>query len=78
MLFTSDENLRRMQQNAGRIPKGVELSAAEKRHESMEADREMREHQRVRELAFLLIVVPLIVGVVLAVVPWLVALLRAA
>lgn len=59
MLFTSDEDLRQMQRASARIPKGMRLSPEQQRVEAIEADRELREHRRLREFAWLLFIAPI-------------------
>lgn len=59
VLFASDENIRQMQRASARIPKGMTLSPEQQRIESIEADREMREHRRLREFAWLLFIAPI-------------------
>lgn len=71
MLFTSDYDLRDLQRQSGRMPKGMVLSEEQKRAESMEADREMREHQRWRQFAWLLFIAPIWASILIAVVQWL-------
>lgn len=72
MLFASDFVLCDTQRTSARIPTGMKLSPEEQRRESMEADREMREHQRWRQFAWLLFVAPILAGVFVALAQWLV------
>ena len=73
MLFDSDEQLRALQRAAARGVKGapsIPLSPEEQRREVMEAEREMREHQRWRQFAFLLIIVPCLVALAIGIGLW--------
>lgn len=54
MLFASDEVLTQMQQKAKRFPKGVEMPVADQLRTQIDDYRELREHQRWRDFAWLL------------------------
>lgn len=73
MLFTSDEDLRRQQKLEATVPRGMELGDVDKRRERLEAERELREHQRWREFAWLLFIAPIWAALLLALMQWLVA-----
>lgn len=76
MLFTSDEGLRELQRkavrDAARTTNTRDVSPEEQRREAIEADRELREHQRWRQFAFLLFIAPIIVWLVMAIASWIV------
>ena len=69
LLFTSDDQLRQLQR-AARANKGVTISAEEQRREAIEDARELREHARWRQFAFLLFVVPAIMSLATGIVFW--------
>lgn len=72
MLFTSDSDLRQQQRESARAAsyRGMVLSDEERRRESMEADRELREHQRWREFAWLLFIAPILIALLTALAQW--------
>lgn len=73
MLFTSDEHLLRLQQDAKRLPKGVpEMPVADQLRVRVDDARELREHQRWREFAMLLFVWPFVFALLYQVLAWLV------
>ena len=72
MLFTSDEELVRRQQQAKRFPKGLEMSVDSQLRTQVEDSRELREHQRWREFAWLLFVAPIWMAFLLWGVEWLI------
>ncbi|MGH7623657.1 MAG: hypothetical protein ACREMU_15045 [Gemmatimonadaceae bacterium] len=61
-----------MQRRAARVPKGTTLSVEQERRESMEHERELREHRRWRQFAVLLFVVPAIISLVFSVTTYIV------
>lgn len=73
MLFTGDDDLKRMQADAGRWTPRVNLSAEQARYEHIENEREMRNHRRLREFAFLLFILPPLIGIVSIVAQWIAA-----
>lgn len=77
MLFASDDDLRRAQIASARIPKGAVLSLEEQRREAMEADRELREHRRWREFAWLLFIAPIWAGLIIGAAQFIIAKLLA-
>lgn len=63
MLFASDDELLQPQRRLERVPRGLEIPAADLRREAIENARELRAHQRWREFAFLLLVAPVLFAV---------------
>lgn len=68
-LFSSDDDLRQAQR-AARAAKGATLTAEELRREAFDDAREIREHTRWRQFAFLLFVAPVIASILTGIVFW--------
>jgi ferric-dicitrate binding protein FerR (iron transport regulator) len=71
LLFSSDDHVRQLQR-AARATKGVTPSPEEQRREAIDDARELREHARWRQFAFLLFVAPIIVSVATGIAFWIV------
>ena len=75
LLFSSDDQVKQLQR-AARANKGanksVAISPEEQRREAIEDARELREHARWRQFAFLLFIMPAIVSVATGIVFWIV------
>ncbi len=71
LLFSGDDDLRQLQR-AARANKGVTVSPEEQRRDAIEDARELREHARWRQFAFLLFVAPVLVSLVTGIAFWIV------
>lgn len=63
MLFATDEELRQLQTQAGRLKRGETLDPSTARREAIDDARELRAHQRSREFAWLLFVLPGLIAI---------------
>ena len=71
MLFTSDADLIRLQQEAKRLPNGVpEMPIPDQLRVRVDDARELREHQRWREFAWLLFIAPIWMALLISLLGW--------
>ncbi|MGH7617922.1 MAG: hypothetical protein ACREPM_11885 [Gemmatimonadaceae bacterium] len=72
LLFSNDDHLKQLQR-AARSNKGAAPSPEDQRREAIEDARELREHARWRQFAFLLFIAPLLMSAATGIAFWIVA-----